>query len=311
MLAQRESSRSGAAFIGISDVILKNGGVVYGAVMQKDFSVKHMRAENTDQRNQMKKAKYVQSTMLDVCGNIEQDLRDGREVLFSGTPCQVAGVKSFLRTRKVPGEKFYCCDLVCHGVPSPLIWKKYIQFIEQKYHGQIIEANFRDKEFGWDSHCESFVVKGRKKKVVSRDYTDLFYDHIMFRPSCHTCPFANVYRPGDISLADFWGIEKHDRSFDDNRGVSLVLVNSPAGKKLFDQASSQFEYFVCDVQDCLQPTLIRPSVPSPRRHQFWTDLQQMPFDRLMKKYTIPVSLQGKIKKQLKKLLYRTGMRKHP
>ncbi len=311
ILEERESSRSGAAFIGISDLVLKNGGVVYGAVMQKDFSVKHMRAENTDQRNQMKKAKYVQSTMLDVCGNIEQDLRDGREVLFSGTPCQVAGVKSFLRIRKVPDEKFYCCDLVCHGVPSPLIWKKYIQFIEQKYHGQIIEANFRDKEFGWDSHCESFVVKGRKKKVVSRDYTDLFYDHIMFRPSCHTCPFANVYRPGDISLADFWGIEKHDRSFDDNRGVSLVLVNSPAGKKLFDRASSQFEYFACDVQDCLQPTLIRPSIPSPRRQQFWTDLQQMPFDRLMKKYTIPVSLQGKIKKRLKNLLYRTGIRKHP
>lgn len=309
--AERESSRSGAAFIGISDVILKNGGVVYGAVMQKDFSVKHMRAENTDQRDQMKKAKYVQSTMLGICMNIEKDLKSGKEVLFSGTPCQTAGVKSFLRMRNIPDKKFYCCDLVCHGVPSPLIWKKYIQYIEQKYHSKIVEANFRDKEFGWDSHCESFVLKDRKKKVVSRDYTDLFYEHIMFRPSCHTCPFANVYRPGDISLADFWGIEKHNRSFDDNRGVSLVLVNSSAGKRLFEQASSQFEYFACDVQDCLQPTLIRPSTSSPRREDFWEDLQQIPFDRFLKKYTTPISVQGKIKKFLKNLLYGIGVRKHP
>ena len=309
--SERESSRSGAAFIGISNVVLQNNGVVYGAVMQSDFSVKHMRAENTKQRDEMKKAKYVQSTMVGICAGIEKDLRDNREVLFSGTPCQVAGVKSYLHMKKIPDDKFYSCDLVCHGVPSPLIWKKNIKFIEEKYHTQIVEANFRDKEFGWDSHCESFILKGRKKKVVSRNYTDMFYDHIMFRPSCHICPFANVQRPGDITLADFWGIEKHDRAFDDNRGVSLVLVNSRAGKELFDKAAPQFDFFACDIQNCLQPTLIRPSAPSPRREEFWKDLRGMSFDKFIKKYTTPISIQGKVKKCIKEALYMVGIRKHP
>ena len=308
---ERDSSRSGAAFIGISDVILKNKGVIYGAVMQKDFSVKHIRAENFEQRNRMKKAKYVQSTMLSICNSIEQDLKSGREVLFSGTPCQVAGVKSYLKLKKMLNENFYCCDLVCHGVPSPLIWKNYVEYIEKKYHGKVLEANFRDKEFGWDSHCESFVLKGRDRKIVSRDYTTLFYDHIMFRPSCHACPFANVHRPGDISLADFWGIEKHDQSFDDNKGVSLVLVNTLAGRKLFEQASLVFDFFPCDVQDCLQPTLIRPSAPSPRRNEFWMDYYRMPFDKLLKKYIMPLSIQAKTKKISKDLLYKIGIRNHP
>ena len=308
---ERDSSRSGAAFIGISDVILKNKGVIYGAVMQKDFSVKHIRAENFEQRNRMKKAKYVQSTMLSICNSIEQDLKSGREVLFSGTPCQVAGVKSYLKLKNMLNENFYCCDLVCHGVPSPLIWKNYVEYIEKNYHGKVLEANFRDKEFGWDSHCESFVLKGRDRKIVSRDYTTLFYDHIMFRPSCHACPFANVHRPGDISLADFWGIEKHDQSFDDNKGVSLVLVNTLAGRKLFEQASLVFDFFPCDVQDCLQPTLIRPSAPSPRRNEFWMDYYRMPFDKLLKKYIMPLSIQAKTKKISKDLLYKIGIRNHP
>ena len=308
---ERDSSRSGAAFIGISDVILKNKGVIYGAVMQKDFSVKHIRAENFEQRNRMKKAKYVQSTMLSICNSIEQDLKSGREVLFSGTPCQVAGVKSYLKLKNMLNKNFYCCDLVCHGVPSPLIWKNYVEYIEKKYHGKVLEANFRDKEFGWDSHCESFVLKGRDRKIVSRDYTTLFYDHIMFRPSCHACPFANVHRPGDISLADFWGIEKHDQSFDDNKGVSLVLVNTLAGRKLFEQASLVFDFFPCDVQDCLQPTLIRPSAPSPRRNEFWMDYYRMPFDKLLKKYIMPLSIQAKTKKISKDLLYKIGIRNHP
>lgn len=308
---ERESSRSGAAFIGISNIFLANNGVVYGAVMQKDFSVKHMRAESAAQRDKMKTAKYVQSTMLGICTSIERDLKNNKQVLFSGTPCQVSGVKSYLTIKNVPQKQFYSCDLVCHGVPSPLIWDNYINYIKQKYHVQIVEANFRDKEFGWDSHCESFRVKDRNKKIVRRDYTDMFYDHIMFRPSCHVCPFANVQRPGDITLADFWGIEKHNESFNDNKGVSLVLINDSKGEQLFRFALHQFDYFKCDIKTCLQPTLIRPSAPSPRRKEFWTDFQEMSFDSLIKKYTTPISMQGKLKKYVKEILYIMGVRKHP
>ena len=129
----RMSSRSGAAFIAFSDVILSHSGVIYGASMQTDFSVRHCRALNEKQRDLMKKAKYVQSSTIDIFPQVAQDLNVGKEVLFSGTPCQVAGLHSYLSTLHIDDSKLYCCDLVCHGVPSPAIWKDYVSYISNKY----------------------------------------------------------------------------------------------------------------------------------------------------------------------------------
>lgn len=307
----RISSRSGAAFIAFSDIILQRGGVVYGAVMQEDFSVRHVRATDRRQRDRMKKAKYVQSTTIQIYPQVEHDLKEGKAVLFSGTPCQVAGLHAYLKEMKTDESKLYCCDLVCHGVPSPAIWNDYINYIQNKYKKKIVEANFRDKEFGWDSHCESFILEGCPKKVVSRDYTDLFYDHIMFRPSCHNCQFANVYRPGDLTLADFWGIEKNDASFNDNRGVSLVLVSTEKGMKLFEQAKQDFEWFECKIENCIQPTLVKPSSMSPRREAFWKDYTKMEFASFLKKYTKPLTMPLRLKRNVKNVMYHIGIRKHP
>ena len=307
----RLSSRSGAAFIAFSDIILKQGGVVYGATIQKDFSVRHIRATDFWQRDMMKKAKYVQSNTTQIYPQVEHDLKSGKAVLFSGTPCQVAGLRAYLQEMKTDDSKLYCCDLVCHGVPSPAIWKNYIDYIQDKYKKKIIEANFRDKEFGWDSHCESFILENTPKKVVSRDYTDLFYDHIMFRPSCHNCQFANIYRSGDLTLADFWGIEKNDASFDDNRGVSLVLVSTEKGMELFEQAKQDFEWFECRLENCIQPTLVKPSSMSPRREEFWKDYKKMEFASFLKKYTKPLTMPLRLKRNVKNVMYHIGIRKHP
>lgn len=307
---ERESSRSGAAFIAFSDLILNRDGVVYGAVMNEDFSVSHMRAANKKERDLMKKAKYVQSDIRGIYPLVEADLKNEKYVLFSGTPCQVAGLQAYLKEKRVNDEKLYCCDLVCHGVPSPAIWRDYLSYISKKYKSKILDANFRDKEFGWDSHCESFILENRKKKVVSRDYTDLFYQHIMFRPSCHECPFANVIRPGDLSLADFWGIEKNKADFDDNRGVSLVLVNSEKGAQLFEQAKPDFNWFECHIENCIQPTLVKPSAVSCRRGSFWKDYKKMNFDLFLKKYTTPLTMPLRLKKIIKTAMYHLGLRKH-
>lgn len=306
----RQTSRSGAAFVAFSDIILNQGGSVYGAAMADDFTVFHIRATTAAARDRMKTAKYVQSDVTGIYPQVAADLRSGMPVLFSGTPCQVAGLHAMLESGHVDRTRLVCCDLVCHGVPSPMVWKDYLAHIEKK-HGRILEANFRDKAFGWDSHCESFVIEGKGKKVVSRDYTDLFYDHIMFRPSCHHCQFANVHRPGDLTLADFWGIEKNDPSFDDNRGVSLVLVSSAKGMALLEQAKSDLNWFECDVTNCIQPTLVKPSTPSPRREQFWADYQNQPFEQVLKTYTRPLSSLGRIKRNIKKAMYRLGLRQHP
>lgn len=134
----------------------------------------------------------------------------------------------------------------------------------------------------------------------------------MFRPSCQNCPFANVYRPGDLTMADFWGIEKQGQpGFDDNCGISLVLVNTPRGKEIFEQAKSDFEWFETRVENCIQPTLVKPSIPSPRREEFWNDYGSMRFDELLKKYTTPQSVALRVKKEIKKIMYRMGIRQHP
>ena len=149
------------------------------------------------------------------------------------------------------------------------------------------------------------------RKIVSRDYTDLFYDHIMFRPSCHSCRYSNVNRPGDISLADFWGIENNAPSFADSKGVSLVLINTEKGEKAFAEAMDDLEYIKCDIRNCLQPTLVKPSEPSPRREMFWKSYQEKGFSSTMKEYTKPVSTTGRLKRSIKQLMYRMRLRPHP
>lgn len=310
-LPTRESSRSGAAFVGFSDVILNRGGVVYGAAMSEDLTVSHIRATTNVERDRMKGAKYVQSDIRGIYPQVAADLEQGRPVLFSGTPCQVAGLRGYLKERRIDAGKLICCDMVCHGVPSPAIWRDYLSLIEQTHGKKILSANFRDKDLGWEAHCESVLLEGEEKKRFLRDYTDLFYQHIMLRPSCAACPFCNTNRPGDLTMADFWGIEKHDPTFHDNRGVSLVLVNSPEGAALYDEARKAFTDFEADIADCLQPNLIRPSIPSPRRAQFWRDYQVMPFPRFLKKYTRPLTASGRIKKLLKQTMFRLGVRRQP
>ena len=293
-----------------SDWILKHSGVVYGASMQTDCTVKHVRATSDIERDAMKTAKYVQSDMNDILPSVARDLNEGKMVLFSGTPCQIAGLYAYINAKRVNDEKLFTCDLVCHGVPSPKVWHDYVEYIKKKYNQEIETANFRDKSFGWDSHCESFLLSNGKK-VARRDYTDLFYEHIMFRPSCHKCYFANVNRIADVTLADFWGIEKNKPEFNDNKGVSLVLVNTEKGKRMFEASMSDLESFECNVQNCMQPTLVKPSVASGRRTAFWNDYNQMSFDEVLTKYTTPLSVFLRVKRSLKQVMYKMGLRKHP
>jgi ferredoxin len=310
-LPTRESSRSGGAFVGFSDVILSRGGVVYGASMAGDFTVSHIRAESAGDRDRMKGAKYVQSDIRGIYPQVARDLQEGREILFSGTPCQVAGLRGYLLEKRIDAKKLICCDMVCHGVPSPGIWRDYLAMLEKNHGKKILSASFRDKDLGWEAHCESVLLEGEEKKRFLRDYTDLFYQHIMLRPSCSACPFTNTRRPGDLTMADFWGIEKHDPAFNDNRGVSLVLVNSPAGASVFEEARRDFDCFEAHVKDCMQPTLFKPSTPSPRREQFWQDYRDMPFDELLKKYTRPLTAPARAKKLIKKTMHRLGLRQSP
>ena len=276
-----ESSRSGAAFIAISDWILEHGGVVYGAGYTDHFRVAHKRATTKDERNEFKGSKYVQSDLTGVFRQVKEDLKNGLLVLFSGTPCQTAGLNSYIG--KKLREKLYLVDIVCHGVPSPFVWRDYLAYLERKHGDEICWVNFRDKQlFGWKAHHESFKFVNGGGKMI---FTYTFYKHIMFRHSCGVCPYTNTRRPSDITIADFWGWEKTDPTINaDDKGVSLVLVNTEKGRRLFEAIQGDMRVIPARLEDCLQPNLRHPSVIHPKRMAFERDYARKGFVYAMRKY---------------------------
>lgn len=278
-----ETSRSGAAFIAISDYILENGGVIYGAGYTDHFRVIHKRATTKQERDEFKGSKYVQSDLNSIFREIKKDLKNGTIVLFSGTPCQTAGLAAYIG--KNLRKKLFLVDIVCHGVPSPYIWRDYLTFIEKKEKSKICKVNFRDKEkFGWTAHKETF--KFINKKETSEDYfTYLFYQHIIFRHSCQECYFTNLKRPSDITIADFWGWEKSDPTFNaDDKGASLILINTERGKEVLKEVNKDLTIFPVKLKNCIQPNLQHPSIMHPKRINLENDYMHNGFTYILKKY---------------------------
>ena len=279
---QIATSRSGAVFIALSDCILSKNGIIYGAGYTGHFRVVHKRAVNKAERDEFKGSKYVQSDLDDIFKQVKSDLQNDRFVLFSGTPCQVAGLKSFLTLSRIKTEKLYLIDIVCHGVPSPYFWRDYIDYIENKAKQKVIGVNFRNKsKFGWTAHKESFKLED----TYTYTYTYTFYQHIMFRQSCGICHFTNLQRPSDITIGDFWGWQKVDPEFNaDDKGVSLVLINTLKGQKLFEEVKEHIHYIQTDTKHCLQPNLQHPSAIHPKRDDFEKDYIRNGFVYVAKKY---------------------------
>lgn len=276
-----ETSRSGAAFIAISDLVLERGGVVYGAGYTDHFRVVHKRATTKEERDEFKGSKYVQSDMNTVFREVKKDLKEGLTVLFSGTPCQTAGLNSYIG--KKLREHLVLVDIVCHGVPGPNLWRDYLAYLEKKHGDKICCVNFRDKqEYGWKAHKETFKFVNRGGKM---NFTYLFYQHIMFRPSCGKCYFANTKRPSDITIADYWGWEKTDPDMNkDDKGVSLILVNTDKGREIFDSIKDRMTVIPAKLEDCLQPNLQHPSVFNKEWQKFERDYERKGFEYVMKKY---------------------------
>ena len=277
-----KTSRSGAMFTALSDFIFERKGIVYGVGFADHFRVVHKRITNREDCKDLKGSKYVQSDLTDIFRSVKKDLADGFPVLFSGTPCQTSGLHSFLGKKE--WENLYLCDIVCHGVPSPKVWADYLEYVETKENRLIEKVNFRDKERGWKAHFESFVFQGGKK-IITRTFTDLFYKHLILRPSCSSCKFTNTRRPSDITIADFWGWEKAVPGFnDDDLGCSLVFVNTPKGDQLFKHILPEIHAIQTDLAHCMQPNLEHQSVFSPKYDSFWEDYQRKGFDFVVKKY---------------------------
>lgn len=271
-----QNSTSGGIFSAFTKVIIENGGYVCGAVFDNEYRVIHTVANNIEQCRKMCGAKYVQSELGGALDEIVRLMANGRTVLFVGTPCQVAGVKNIAELKKL-SDKLITVDIICHGVPSPGIFREHIQAIEKSY-GKVLSYSFRDKKKGWRGQnvtirTESGIVPDDDAKV----FTKLYFNSLIIRPSCFSCQFASVDRSGDITIGDFWGIEGENPEYDDNKGISEILINTDKGLGLFHAIGGDVEYFEVKSTSYIQPNMKSPTEQSVVAGDFWKQYKKHGF----------------------------------
>lgn len=282
---QVKRSRSGAAFVAISDYVFSRKGVVYGAGYDGQFRVIHKRATDAKERDEFRGSKYVQSDLRGIFPSVKNDLEAGKLVLFTGTPCQVAGLDNYID--KSLRDNLILVDIVCYGVPGPTIWQDYLLYLKAKEDDEIVGVNFRDKEkHGWSSQVEAITFKNKGTKYYTH-YASLFGSGLAMRESCGICPYANTQRPSDLTLGDFWGVEKINAQINqDNKGVSLILCNTSKGQAVFQQISSEMDCFLCDTDCFLQPRLMAPTKVNPQRDAFEKYYEQHGLKEAMEQFRI-------------------------
>lgn len=294
----RMMSRSGGIFVAVSDKVLEAGGVVYGCALDENFNAYHRRATTKEERDLFRGSKYVQSDMKDAMKEAVADLKEGKFVLFSGTPCQIAGMKAICPQKY--RENLLSMDIVCHGVPSPAVWNAYKQYMQKKYHGKITAVDFRNKRsHGWWDHIESMKIHGLE--IDSQIYKNLFYEHNILRDCCYNCPYKSLERQGDISIADAWGIAKAAPEFDDNHGVSLVMCSTEKGQIWLDKGLQDCDYQECDIDDYMQEPLIRSFEKPDNYEDFWKDYFSKDFSDIVKT-GYEDSVKTRIKWRLKRIV---------
>ena len=297
----RINSSSGGIFSALSEHLFSKGGVVFGASFDGDFDVRHAQARNADELSALRGSKYVQSTVGQALSHVKELLDEEVPVLFSGTPCQIAGLKGFLQRDY---QNLFCADLICHGVSSPAVWCAYKNMIAEKH--PFNQINFRDKSSGWRNYSLSFY--NGNTVSFSEIWRNNFYmtgtmSNYFLRPSCHACRFKTVHRLSDITLADYWGIsEVHPEMFDE-KGVSLLLTHSEKGRSLLNEASSSIVCKNTGIDEAIQrnDNAVKSETPNPKRDEFFKDFRKMKTSRLFKKY-FEKKLSIRVKTRIKKLL---------
>lgn len=309
------TSRSGGFFSALARFVIEKQGVVYGAVLDDDLIVRHKGVATWEECVRFKGSKYVQSEIgSEIFHECCSLLQNERWVLFSGTGCQVHGLISFLKVKKVDMQKLITVDFVCHGVPSPAVWKEYTDVMERDQHDTLLSVDFRDKDrFGWAAHKESYTFEA--SKTYGSNWAEMYYQHVMFRDCCYQCPYTTTKRNSDFTMGDYWGIGKLVPEINDDLGVSLVLVQNERSHRILNEIKENIECYPTDLLESLQPQLCRPVRKGREYHDFWTSYLKDPsstiehyfFPRGVRK--IRLQTEKKMKRLIKKILEIAGLRK--
>lgn len=280
--AELSKSQSGGAFYLLSQMILDEGGVVYGCSFGDYFRVEHHRAQTVEARDRMRGSKYVQSDLSDIFSQIKFDINKGRLVLFSGTPCQVAGLRSYFG-KKHP-DNLITIDLLCHGVASPRFWHLYLVMLENMKGCKIVDVKMRDKKYGWLSSDETYFFS--KSEMHRNTFYSLYYSCYISRESCFQCPYTNKNRVGDITIGDYHGWNKSHTQYADDKGMSLVIVNSLRGKNLLNSLLGNKDVYCesTEISDSDHVALTSPAKRAENYVAFWSDFNQHGVKYVCKKY---------------------------
>lgn len=274
----RLQSSSGGVFTHLAETVINEGGAVVGARYRADHLVEHALIRKKEDIEQFRQSKYVQSDIGFVFRQVQNELKTGKPVLFSGTPCQCGGLRSFLGKDH---ENLYLCDFICHGVNSPMVYAGYLQELEEKFGSKIERVSFRDKSSGWYKFSIRILFEDGQEYLSyhkNDPYVLGFLDRklsMFMRESCYQCRFRSVSRPTDITLADFWGIEHCLPEIDNHNGVSAVMVHSDKGKRLFSSCEDGVESIRVKLSDISlrNPSIVESPNEGFNRKEFFRNLK--------------------------------------
>lgn len=308
-----KTSTSGGFFTPIANWTLKNDGVVIGVGFGDEKRVEHIviTNENKERLPELRGSKYVQSYLGNIFKQAKEFLDAGKKVLFSGTPCQVQGLIKFLNKNY---DNLITVDLICHGVPSPKLWKQYVEYQEKKHNSKIKKVNFRNKTYGYHSGTMKLEFDNGKKYYGSAriDYMlKSFFTEISSRPCCYDCKFKDRKHISDFTIFDSWSINRttNDKVKDDDRGYTNIFVNSDKGKKMLKKIEQDYILYEIDIDKAIQFDGImveNSAIPNKNRDEYYKFFKDNSIEDTIKKF-IPVTGKDMIIENTKKVLYKTGL----
>ena len=308
-------STSGGLFSALAEKMYRQHGFVGGAVFNEDLSVSHFISSDKKDLYRLRSSKYLQSNAEGFYKEVRCLLDKGEQVLICGTPCQMAAMRAFLGKDY---DNLIIVDFICRGVNSPKIWQKYLKSFEERYGSPVVYAKAKSKEYGWRNLTQKVRLQDGREFFETGDVSNFTRGYLRTnaycRPSCYECHFKGFPRIADITLADFWGIEKYNKDLEKNLGTSLVMVNSKKGQAYFQEIKTKINSINMPFETILagNPALVEPlGAPLVSRKDFFCDVDNMTFTELADKYILhtPLTVKQRIKQYLKKKLRRVKFAK--
>lgn len=275
---KRSSSTSGGVFQLLARKVIKEKGVVFGVKFSEDFKVEYSCTETIEELVPLLSTKYVQANPKCVYSEVEEILKNGKEVLFFGNPCVVHGMDKFLGKKY---DNLLLVDHVCFGIPSGGLWERYVEYLEEENNGKLQNFNFRDKRNKDSGHTVSYVINSEEhtERMTDNLFCKLYLRQISLRESCYNCSYCTDERISDLTLGDFWGIEEVNSEFDDGFGVSLVIAHNDKGRRKLGEILEDTSYFETEREKVLQPRLKECSKKSLLSKLFMNDMVRTGVDK--------------------------------